>query len=315
MGKRLVQGVLLAAIFLLLPVSVAGIWVRQELANQEAYVASVRDLPAHPAVQDAIAQAVGDRVEARISGSWEAFVTSTVDNALLQRQLIALNVTPRRFIEDQTRALLRQPGVTSVWSAVNRAAHPVIRDVLLGNDTAAIAGGDGDIRLNLGPIYEALVQSLASQGIDVTRVLPAQLDDLSLTIYDSPSLQQTQRVARLIDRWALPSVAIAAVLAALVVVVSARKALAGSVIGLTVVLSMAGSLVGATVAIRFGLDRNLTPVQRDAARAIVREVTASLRERALVVGIAGAVVMVVCLVVQMLSRRETRPVARVHSTR
>jgi len=315
MGKRLVQGVLLVAIFLLLPMSLTGIWVRQELADQEAYVASVRDLPANPAVQDAIAQAVGDRVEARVSQTWGAFVTSTVDNAPLQRQLIALNVTPRRFIEDQTKALLRQPQITSVWSAVNRAAHPVIRDVLLGNDAAAIAGGDGDIRLNLGPIYEALVTSLAAQGIDVTRVLPAHLDDLSLTIYDSPSLQQTQRVARLIDRWALPSVAIGSVLAVLVVVISARKALAGAVVGLTVVLSMAASLVGATVAIRFGLDRNLTPVQRDAARAIVQEVTASLREWALVVGVAGAVVMVVCLGGQMLSHKETRPVPRSRALR
>lgn len=305
MGKRLVQGVMLIAIFLLLPVSVAGIWVRQELSDQDAYVASVENLPANPAVQDAIAQLIGDRVDARVSQSWESFVTATVDNALLRRKLIALNVTPRTFVEDQVRTLMRQPQITSVWVAVNRSAHPAIRDVLLGNDSAAVSGGDGDIRINIGPIYDALVQGLAAQGIDVTRVLPAQVNDLSLTVYDSPSLHTTQRVTRLVDRWAIPGAAIAAVLAALVVVISRRKALAGAVLGLTVVLSMAASLVGASLAIRFALDRNLNPVQRDAARAIVREVTASLREWALVIGIVGAVVMVGCLVVQMLAGRET----------
>ncbi|MGB3327415.1 MAG: hypothetical protein WBA46_00590 [Thermomicrobiales bacterium] len=310
MGKRLVQGVALLAIFLLMPVSLIGIWVRQEVADTDAYVASVQDLPANPDVQEAIVQLVGNRVDATASQSWESFVTATVDNATLRRQLVALNVTPRRFVEDQTRMLLQQPEITSIWIAINRSAHPVIRNVLLGNDTAAVSGVDGDIRINIGPIYDALVARLAGQGIDVTRVLPAQTGDMTLTIYDSPSLKTTQRVTRLIDRWALPAAVIAGVLALLVLVISQRKALAGAVLGLVAVLSMAVSLVGLSLAIRYALDRDMDPVQQAAARAIVREVTASLREWALIVGAVGAVVMVVCLVVQSLGRHQTRAVYR-----
>ena len=302
MGKRLVQGVLLLAIFLILPASVAGIWVRQEMADTDRYVASVKDLPSNPEVQEAIVQLVGSEVSARVTMDWETFVTTTVSSRTIQSQLLGLDVDVQGFVEDQTRRIIQEPGFTPVWVAINEAAHPLVKDVLLGNDSDAVAGADGDIELNISPIYNALVQSLAGQGIDLTRVLPAEVDDLSLTIYDSPSLQQTQRIARLIDRWALPLVGIAVVLGLLVVVISHRKPLAVAVVGLTVLLSMAASLLALAAMLDTVLDRHLPPVQRDAARAVVRGVTASLREWALVLGIAGAVVMIVFLVAQFMTR-------------
>ncbi|MGC4193226.1 MAG: hypothetical protein QM589_18925 [Thermomicrobiales bacterium] len=310
MGKRLVQGVLLAAVFLILPVSLIGIWVRQEVVDTDAWVASVRGLPADPDVQDAVARAVGDAVSGRLSMGWEDFVTSTVDNRTIRNQVLAMNVDVHGFVEDQTRSLMHQPAFTDVWIAINQKAHPLVRDILLGNDTAVVSGTDGAIRLDLAPVYVALVHYLTEQGIDVTRVLPAQIDDTSLTIYDSSSLQTTQRIARLIDRWAIPLAVIAGVLALLVLAISQRKALAGAVIGLTVLLSMAVSLVGLTIALRFLLDQGLEPVERDAAIAVARAVTASLREWALAIGIVGAAVMVVCLLMQIIGHRQARPAYR-----
>ncbi|MGC4107601.1 MAG: hypothetical protein QM753_14875 [Thermomicrobiales bacterium] len=310
MGRRLVQGVLLVAIFLMLPVSVVGIWVRQEVVDTDAWVASVRDLPANPDVQDALVALVGDAVSSRVTTDWETFVTDTVSSRTIQVQLLGLDVDIRGFVEDRTRTLIQSPAFTPIWVSINEAAHPLVRDVVLGNDSPAVERANGDIVLNISPVYNALVQQLATEGIDLTRVIPAEVDDLTMTIYDSPSLQQTQRVMRLIDRWAIPLAVISVVLAAVVLLVSQRKAFAGAMIGLTVLLSMAFTQVALTLTVRFVLDRNLEPVQRDAAAAVIRAVTESLRTWALGIGIAGAVVMVICLVLQSVGRHQTRAVYR-----
>lgn len=302
MMRRGFQIIVLLVLLLLVPLSVTGIWVRQVIVDKSTFVSALDEVPADPDVQDAIVAIVGNAASSRLTVDWPTFVTSTVSSPTIQRQLLSLDPDVRGFVEDQTRAVLEDPAFRPTWTSIIEAVHPMLLNLVRGSDSV---GASDDIELNISPVYNALVAHLATQGIDVTRVLPAEIDDLTLTVYEPSSLHTIQRYGRLIDRWAIPLAVVAVILGALVVVTSRRKMLAGAVLGLTVLISMAASLFGLTVVLGRVLNRSLDPAQRDAALAIVRELTGLLRDWMLWVGIAGAVVMVACLVAQFLLRRSS----------
>lgn len=96
--------------------------------------------------------------------------------------LLAMNVEVETFIHDQALEVMRLPEFQTVWVEINQQVHPLVEQVLRGEESDSLQTEDGVIHLSLYPVYTLLVDHLTTDGIDLRQELNVGEDDLWLTL-------------------------------------------------------------------------------------------------------------------------------------
>lgn len=178
--KPIVAGFLLAAGCLLAPVSLTTVWVHNQVANTDRFVATAGPLIREPALQSAITDRVTDAVFTYLDV--RALFTDAVDLLAAQglpdpvadrlRGLAGpLAAGVRGFTHDRVGELVASPQVAQVWDRTLRVAHEQVTSVLSGSASAVSIRGD-DVVLDLAPFIDSAKGQLAESGLTVANRIP-----------------------------------------------------------------------------------------------------------------------------------------------
>ncbi len=304
-AKRVVQAVGWILLVVIVPVAMTLTWVREVIYDENQYLAVVDDLPAQPAVQNAIANRLSAEVDARLGDlEWPEFVRDVAGETSVADALLAMNIDVPTFLRDATIEVMQSPAFLSAWEAMNRQMHPVVEQILRGEDSATLTTTDGEIRVNLYPAYALLVEELAAEGVDLGDSVQVGDDDLWLTVAVGDQLIEAQQAVRVLNdaSWALLVVGV--VLAAVLIWSANDRWRMGMAVGLAVTIGALLLWVALIVAGPVAGDQLQTELDAAAIEVVVRETTSSLQVWTLVVAGAG---LVATLVFTYLWRRTTEP--------
>lgn len=280
-------GLLIALGCLLTVPAVAAVWLDSTVVDTEGYVDTVGPLAADPAVQDAVAARLADRVEAAVGRS------GPLTDRLRER------------IEEQVRGVIASDRFATAWTEANRIAHRNVVAVLTGDDGDGVVTLIGDtVTLQLGAIAAPLQERLAVAGVPLPERLTAA--DTQVALLQSDHLPAAREWLARIDRlgrW-LPVAAV--VLLAAGVLLARNRPRASAVAGGGVGLAMLALVAGLALARPPYLDALPPTVDPDAAAVVFDQLVSPLRSSALVVLAAGLVICLAAAVATRLTKRRAR---------
>ena len=216
---------------LILPVALASSWLSAVVSDSEAYVDTVAPLASDPTVQ----RVVADRLESTAA--------TTVESATGR----GLNAGGREQVNAAVTQAVESAQFESAWRNANRAAHTEAIRILEEDDRRVTE--DGRILVDVGPVYDSVVQTLDEQGLVDATVLPSV--QVSVPLIRASDLDRAQAAYDLLDAagfWT-PVLWLALVVLTLVLATERRRAAIwlalGSIGGL--VLLLVGLLIARTV--------------------------------------------------------------------
>jgi hypothetical protein len=191
--RRLARGTLLVVGCLLAIFSVLIIWVRAELLNTDAYVATMAPLASSPAVQNAIATDISNQlaakvdVQAKVKDALPPSAASLAAPLASQLQSFTYNAAKRVVSSDRFQ---------SRWVSINRNAHSAIVAVLTGEQKGRVSTAGGKVTLDLSSVTSQLQSRLESSG--VTAFQNVNLGNGQIVLLDSPTLQTVQGATKVL---------------------------------------------------------------------------------------------------------------------
>ena len=321
--RRRLSGLFVFLTVLALVVTVVGAWARSVVLDTDRFVATVGPVIDDPAVQQALAVRLTDRVmdglkiEDRVSSS-----LANLDQGDLpvSPALLAGPITQgiHNVLLDRTEQLLASGTVRTLWFEALTRAHTRAVALLRGDDTGAVTIEGDAVYIDLLPLMNDALQALEqplgdifNRTIDIptitadnvtqaTDALEQQFgvdlpsDFGSIKVFESDALPAAQSAVAAADRLVYLLVALTIVLAIVAFVLSTRRLRTllwlgiGAAIGLIVVRRLALRLDDAIA------DRVATGSNRAAVDAVTTDVFADLRSfttlllvAALVIGIGA----------------------------
>ncbi|GAA3188368.1 MULTISPECIES: hypothetical protein [Streptomyces] len=258
--------VLLLLAALLAPVSLAGVWARDQLTDTGRYVTAVAPLARDRTIQNAIVDDVttGVMSHVRLDGLLSA-IPRPQRPALRERFTGGI----REFVDKQVRQVVTGPSFPAVWRQVHRTAHQAL-DATLG------ASGTAPVRLDVAPVIERVKHQLSANGlgIDIARRVPhTGTEIVLLSAADVPRARTAYQAVRTTAR-AAPPLAALCLAAGLLLARRRRRALTAT--------ALFGAAATALLALALGparsraLDALPDAVPRPAAAAYTDALTASL---------------------------------------
>jgi hypothetical protein len=272
----------------LLPFALTSGWLATVVTNSDSYVDTVGPLASDETVQ----REAADRVEGVVIGTVEDATGVTIDGQ--NRELVSTTVD----------GFVASKEFESVWRSGNRAAHrQAIR--LLESDDAAVTD-DGRVVVELGPVYDAVIQSLDRRGlVDAAAAPPVSA---TLPLAKASDLERVRTVYELLDAagiW-LPVLWVLLAVATLLVAPQRRRAAiwlaCGSIGGL--VLLVAGLLLARGVLVS---ELGSGGSDDDLVRAIWDVLVSRLYYA---IGVVFLIAVVVLALTAVLGRRERRRYVR-----
>ncbi|MEV6839643.1 hypothetical protein AB0N17_34980 [Streptomyces sp. NPDC051133] len=284
--RRTAASVLLVLTLVLAPLAVVAVWVHDTVADTDRYVQTVAPLASEPAVQDAVANRLTDRVVSQVDVQ---AVTASLT------KLLADNGAPPRVV-DASKSLtgpLRSAVQTVVhrvvdrvvtsdvfeeaWVAANRRAQSSVVGMLTGEGQGALRAQGDTVQLDIGVVIDQVKSRLVDAGFQKASAIPQV--DRSITLFRTDKLTKAQDLMRLLDilgTW-LPIVTLAVAAAAVWAAPGHRVML--MVISVGIGLMMIVLLVALVVARRVYLD-SVPPatLPPDAAAAIYDTFVRFLRD-------------------------------------
>ncbi|MDX2376432.1 hypothetical protein M4I32_06425 [Microbacterium sp. LRZ72] len=299
--RAFVSAVCLILAAVMVPVSIAGSWVRAELVDTDRFVATFAPLVDDPAVQSLV-------IDEATGAIREQLDIDAVTNDLFDG-LETLDLPPRALT---ALDLLREPAVQGVesiiteavtrvvvsdvfsdaWAAALQASHRGLVAAATGGDEGAVViGDDGTIGLQLAPIIAEVKDGLQQRGVGFAAMIPEVDTTIELAQSDTLVTVRTVYGLAVTVGWWLPFLALALLGAGVLVARRRTSALigAGAAVffgGATLALGLA---VGGTV---IGLAAAEAGVPGPALAAIYEQVIASMRQTAVVITVIGLVVAV-----------------------
>ena len=229
---RATAGVALVALAaLLVPVSILGLWTRNQLLDTDRYVQTVTPLATDPAVQSSVT----DRVTEALYDSVD--VKSRVAEALPERGAFLaapISLGIENLIHQIVDRIVHSDQFAKLWVEANRVAHSKLVDVLENSSDRK-----GAVAVDLSGIEQTAASKLSDLGIDIfpkgSEGKPAEI-----TVFQSDQLAQVQSAVKLFDTCAtvLPWFTIALLVAAVFVFANHRRGVAAAFGGL-----LAGALL------------------------------------------------------------------------
>jgi hypothetical protein len=276
-GRTTSAVVLIVLGVLLAPLSVAAVWSRGMVADTDRYVQTVAPLAQNPAVQDAIAADITNRVFEAVDVQG---LTQQALAALGQRgslppaiatQLQALAVPlangVRGFAEDQVQTVVRSDVFARAWVEANRAAHQQLVAALTGEGSSALKVQGNTVSVDMSQLLTVVKQRLVSSGFQLAEKIPVV--DAQFTVFQSADVAKVQRgfnVLSTLGLW-LPFVCVLLLGLGIYLARNHRRAFLGAGLGLALVmLATAAGLALARRAYLDGMPSDVLP--QDAAAAI-----------------------------------------------
>lgn len=240
--RSLVAGLAGLLACIVLPLGVVSTWLVQVVSDTPTYVDTVSPLAEDEAVQ----QAVGDRIEAELREQLPGGVGASLARPAVDR-------------------VVEGPEFPPLWRAANRAAHQQLVAILEHDNR-------GDVTLHLDPVAEAVVDSLTAAALPAGTV---DVPPMGVTIAESRELERARTGYRLLGEagfW-LPLLWVGAVA---VTLLAARRRLAATArLALASALSLLVGWLLMGVA-RGGVVASVPASDREVAEVVWDGVTASL---------------------------------------
>jgi hypothetical protein len=297
--------VLLVAGSVAAPLALCAAYVHFSIMDVDGYVATVAPLASDPAVQEAVADALSQRISTAL-GEVGGSSSPLPEELGTLAEGLAGALPVEELTREFTLQALASSAFGSVWEEANRAAHPLLVD-------AVEKAGDGDettdpLFLDLAAVTTAVTDRLRDAGVPMPDPLPESLTTGDVRLLD---LQQLQRLGRLIgtlDRLWLVLVALAVLALAGCVAVARDRLRAAVLAGAGLVIAMAALEAALAVSRGSYLDRtDAAGIPHAASAAVFDVVTQSLRTWGWSVLIAGAALVVAGLILTYaLARRQAR---------
>lgn len=297
----LVKGLFLFLVFVLLvvllPLTLTASWARSHVYNEDRFVEAVDGVYSNDDVKQAIASVIARAVERRAEGTnWATFADTVALDAEARSRLQALDTDIGSFVEEQVLEILDDPRFDDVWVEVIRQTHPLVVQLLKGEDTDLVQTSNGIVRVNLVPFYDEINAMLADRGIDLSRSASIAPEQLQLTVFDGDEVTRAQEGLELLDRSVRGAMIAVGVLALLILLFTRRKSRALVVIGLAVILGMTIEIATLWLGGRIISGRMDTESEERAALAVFTETVSVLTQWALFGLLIGAVAMVLGLI-------------------
>ena len=153
----LVLGCLLALI------ATVTVWARVVLLDTDGYVDTVAPLAQQPAVQDGIAQRLGDRVTGAVD--LEAYAAEVLPP---RAQPLAAPIANgiEQFVRREISDFVRSDDFGRLWDEANRRAHALVIQLLTGEEVRGLRLEGDTVVLDLGGVIDAVKQRLSDRGLD-----------------------------------------------------------------------------------------------------------------------------------------------------
>jgi hypothetical protein len=215
--KSVVSAILIVLGCLLAPVGLATVWVHNQVADTDRFVATMSPLIRDPSVQAALTDRVTDTVFTYVDvrGLANDAVDALESQGLPPRLADRLHDltgplanSVRDFVHTRVGALFASEQFARAWDRTIRVAHQQANAVLSGSSSAIGIRGD-KVTLDLAPFIGVAKQQLADRGLTAVNRIP----DVHPTIdvADASTLVRARSAYSTLDKLAtwLPWVAIA----------------------------------------------------------------------------------------------------------
>ena len=200
--RRISAIVLVVLASILVPLSLAAIWLDNQIQDTDKYVETVAPL----SYDDDIANAVSERLTDEL---FQAINVEQQIEEVLPEQgaFLAGPLTGRLqdFTQETTRDVIKSDQFNKVWVEANRVAHSAVTGLILGDGDVLKSEG-GVVTLDLNPIVADVKQSLSDAGVDIFDNVSSGRIDLQYTLVESQGLADVQDAVRTLERlaWFLP---------------------------------------------------------------------------------------------------------------
>jgi hypothetical protein len=275
--RPILSAVLIVVGCLLAPVALATVWVHNQVADTDRFVATASPLIRDPSVQAVLTDRVTDTVFTYVD------VRQVADDAVdaLAAQGLPPRVTDRlhdltgplansvrNFVHTRVAALFASEQFAQAWDRTIRVAHEQANAVLSG-ETSAIAIQGDKVTLDLAPFIEAAKQQLVDAGLTAANRVPDVHP--TIAIADASGLVKAQGAYTTLDRLAtwLPWVAIALLALGVYLGRHHRRALVASGLGFAVSMLVLAAALAITRAVLVGAVPNRAAAPSSAAYDIL----------------------------------------------
>ncbi len=273
--RGVTAGVLVVVASLLLPIGLVTVWLREQVLDTDAFVATAGQVARDPAVQrdvsDKVSAALIEQldVDSKVQGAARSLLPDALQG-LAGPLAAGADATIRRA----TAEVVASSRFEELWEVAVRRAHENALLLAEGDPVAGVETRDGRIAVNLDPIVDAVVSQLPGP---IAALIPPVTTGDDIVLFRSSELASAQPVVRGIDDgwWAIPALCL--VLFASAVAIASRRRRALLAVGVGMVLSSIITLVALLVARRRLVDATATRVARTATTAVFDAVIDLLR--------------------------------------
>jgi len=272
---------------LLVPVSILGVWLRNQVSNTDRYVETMAPLARDPAIQAAATNRITNTIFSSID------VEAEVKEVLPDRaQVLAAPISGglETLVRNIVDRVVTSDRFATLWDDANRIAHSQVVDVL-----EAEKAPRGAVVIDLSGIAKVATDRLNSAGVSFFDRFDPGSRNLEITVFQSDEIANVQDAFRLFDRVAtvMPWIAILLLIGAVFVFPNRRRgviwAASGLAIGAFVVL------LGLTIGRSFYLSALPSSVSQPAAESAFDTLTRFVRAGTRTVVAVGLVIMLVAV--------------------
>ncbi len=220
--RTVLAWILLVVGIVLTPVTLSAVWVRNALLDTDHYVETMAPLARDERIQVALATKITN----------EIFADERVQDAIAEQlpDSISFLAAPasealRQTTYNITLKVTQSPQFAKLWDQANRLAHASVERVLTGSGNIRIQTKDGQIVLDLTPIYAKVAEQLDQTSLGITNRLPFNALNKTFVLADISTIQGAQTATRILDATAdvLPWLVLALLVGSIVAAKDRRR--------------------------------------------------------------------------------------------
>lgn len=240
MPRTLLATALLLVLLPVLIVANASTWATQTVLDGRTFTATVgRSLDA-PAVERAMADAIAAAATARIMALDPEVRRIGAVQLGLPADVDAAGV--RAWIDDRLVPVLRAPEVAAVRDRLVLALHQALLDTAGGDGAVRIRGGE--VVVDAGPVYDAVVARLAPGAADVIAAAPGEG---VFVLARADEFAATQRTLRVLEAVRVIVPLLVAAIVVLIVILAHQRVRALGGVGVALIVAGLVSLATAWI--------------------------------------------------------------------
>lgn len=281
---------------LLMPLALTSAWSSEVVNDEDRWVETVGPLATDPDVVNAVAVRLEDLAVATVDVGGAERALEDILGADLGGAGARTEQALREAVRQVVVRVVSSDVFPPAWEEAMRATHTQLLRALRSDSGA-------EVSVDLGPLLQAVLDSLSEQGLPVT--VDASGLDAAFSVASSGELDQARAGYQVVDAAGLGLPVAVALLAAVALLVSARRMVTAGILLVGAALSAVVVWLGLGAARTLLLDRAPT-ADRNLLAAMYDVLVADLERLALLVVVAGPAVLIVLLLLRRLGGRRRR---------